>query len=243
MSGGLDIAGRVALITGASRGIGRACAEALASAGCRVAVVCRERLAEAQGAAGAIGAGAAAFAADVSRAEEAARVVAEVEAALGPVDILVNNAGISRPQPLEAITEADWDELLTVNLKSAFLMYQAVAPGMAARGFGRLIAIGSIASQTGGLVGPHYAAGKAGLVGLMHSYASRLFKVGVTANAVAPALVVSDMVPDTPELAARVPVGRLGRPEEVADVVLMLARNDYVTGQTISVNGGLHFTS
>ena len=177
--------------------------------------------------------------ADVSVAEEVTRMVKTVEDGLGPVAILVDNAGIARPQPLEEITERDWDELLAVNLKSVFLVTQAVVPGMRARRWGRVINLSSVAAQVGGVVGPHYAASKAGILGLTHSYAALLAKEGVTANAIAPALVETEMV--TGNLRARpdlIPVGRFGTVEEVAEVAVMLASNGYVTGQTVNVNGG-----
>ena len=119
---------------------------------------------------------------------------AAIEADLGPVDILVNNAGIVSDQPLADITEADWDEMLAVNLKSAFLVTQQVLPGMRSRGWGRIIILSSVAAQTGGITGPHYAASKAGLLGLTHSYARHLFKEGITVNAIAPALIETEMV-------------------------------------------------
>jgi 3-oxoacyl-[acyl-carrier protein] reductase len=162
---------------------------------------------------------------------------------LGSISILVNNAGISRPQSLVEIKESDWDELIRVNLKSVFLTTQAVLPGMRARRWGRLINIASTAAQTGGVIGPHYAASKAGLLGLTHSYASLLVKEGITANAIAPALIETDMLESLRAKAADlIPLGRFGRPEEVAGVVVMLARNGYITGQTINVNGGYYMS-
>ncbi len=119
---------------------------------------------------------------------------AAIESDLGPVDILVNNAGIVSDKPLADITEADWDEMLAVNLKSAFLVTQQVLPGMRSRGWGRIIMLSSVAAQTGGITGPHYAASKAGLLGLTHSYARHLFKEGITVNAISPALIETDMV-------------------------------------------------
>jgi 3-oxoacyl-[acyl-carrier protein] reductase len=166
-------------------------------------------------------------------------LVKTVEEQLGPVEILVNNSGITRPQPLNEITEQDWDELLDTNLKSMFLITQQVLPGMRARRWGRIINLSSVAAQTGGTVGPHYAASKAGALGLTHSYAALLSREGITVNAIAPALIYTDMV--AANLGARadlIPVGRFGAVEEVAEVAVMLARNGYITGQTINVNGG-----
>ena len=241
-----DISGKVALVTGASRGIGRAIAVALGEAGVDVAV---NYLAQ-EGAAEetcervrACGRRALAIRADVSQALEVARLVKTVEERLGPVEILVNNSGITRPQPLNEITEQDWDELLDTNLKSVFLVTQQVLPGMRARQWGRIINLSSVAAQTGGVVGPHYAASKAGILGLTHAYAALLSKEGITVNAIAPALIYTEMVAVNPKARADlIPVGRFGTVEEVAEVAVMLARNGYITGQTINVNGGWYMS-
>lgn len=181
--------------------------------------------------------------ADVSKRDEVARLIQTVESELGSIGILVNNAGIARPQPLEEITEQDWDELIAVNLTSCFLVTQAVLPAMRARRWGRIINLSSVAAQLGGVVGPHYAASKAGMLGLTHSYAALLAKEGITANAIAPALVETEMV--TSNLRARadlIPVGRLGNVEEIAAIAVLLAKNGYITGQTISPNGGWYMS-
>lgn len=181
--------------------------------------------------------------ADVSRSTEVTNMVKAIERDLDPVGILVNNAGIIRPQSLEEIREEDWDELIAVNLKSAFLCIQAVLKSMRTRRWGRIINIASLAAQIGGLVGPHYSASKAGLLGLSHCYATLLAKEGITVNAINPALVETDMLFNNPNVSAdMIPVGRFGTPEEIAAVVILLARNGYVTGQSISVNGGMYFT-
>ena len=160
------------------------------------------------------------------------------------MDILVNNAGITRPQPLEEITEQDWHDLIAVNLTSAFLVTQRVVPGMRTRRWGRIINLSSVAAQLGGVVGPHYAASKAGLIGLTHSYAALLAKDGITANAIAPALIGTEMVTSNPRARADlIPVGRFGTVDEVAAAAVLLATNGYITGQTISVNGGWYMTS
>ncbi len=172
-----DLTGKVALVTAASGGIGRAIAVALAEAGAAVAVNYRSREDAAQVTCEAIrryGVRALAVKADCSRAPAVAQMHAAIEADLGPVDILVNNAGIVSDTPLADLTEADWDEMLAVNLKSAFLVTQQVLAGMRSRGWGRIIMISSVAAQTGGITGPHYAASKAGLLGLTHSYARHL---------------------------------------------------------------------
>lgn len=238
--------GRIALVTGGSRGIGRAIAVAFARAGAPVALNYRERIAEAEEAAGEIlraGGQAIAVQADVSRADQVRALVDRVERELGPVAILVNNAGIARPQPPQSIAESDWDEVLAVNLKSSFLVSQAVLPGMRARRWGRLIFISSVAAQLGGIVGPHYAASKAGMLGLMRSYANLLAKEGITSNAVAPALIETEMVrANLKATPALIPVGRFGTVEETAEAAVLLAANGYITGQTINVNGGFYMS-
>ena len=234
--------GKVALVTGSSRGIGRAIALAFASAGMDVVLNFRSRAEEAaavESEVRSLNRRSVCVQADVSRSSEVQRLIRESENRLGPVDILVNNAGIARPQPYEDITESDWDDLLDTNLKSCFLATQAVLPGMALRKWGRIINVSSVAAHVGGIVGPHYAASKAGMLGLTHFYAQRMAKEGVTVNAISPALVETEMVMSN--LAAnvnRIPVGRFGAPHEVAEVAVMLAGNGYITGQTIHVNGG-----
>ena len=234
--------GKVALVTGASRGIGRAAAMALAKIGAAVAVNYKMHAQEAEEVAREIqdvSGRSLAFQADVSVAADVHRMVRQVESQLGPVAVLVNNAGITRPQPIHEITEQDWDDVLAVNLKSVFLVMQAVLPGMRAAKWGRIINLSSVAAQTGGVIGPHYAASKAGIIGLTHSYAALLAKEGITVNAIAPALIETDMIRDNPRATpALIPVGRFGTVDEVADVVVMLASNGYITGQTINVNGG-----
>ena len=241
-----DLTGKVALVTGASRGIGKAIAVALAGAGADVAVNYREREKEANETCAEIeklGRRTVGVAADVSSAAGVARLVASVESTLGAVAILVNNAGVTRPQPIDEITEQDWDEILAVNLKSMFLLSQAVLPKMRAARWGRIINLSSVAAQLGGVVGPHYAASKAGVIGLTHSYAHLLAKEGITVNAIAPALIETEMVTSNPNARPDlIPVGRFGSVEETADVAVMLARNGYVTGQTINVNGGWYMS-
>jgi 3-oxoacyl-[acyl-carrier protein] reductase len=240
----VDLHGKIALVTGASRGIGRAIAIALARCGVDVAVNYRAQKGEAQVTVREItsqGRRAMDAQADVSRSPEVAHMVANIERDLGPVDILVNNAGIALHQNIEETREADWDEVLAVNLKSVFLVTQAVLPGMRRRHWGRIINISSGAAQTGGVVGLHYTASKAGVEGLTRAYASRLVKEGITVNAVAPALIATDMTPDTESLRKRIPLGRMGQVDEVAEAVILLARNEYMTGQTIHLNGGLYF--
>jgi 3-oxoacyl-[acyl-carrier protein] reductase len=238
--------GKTALVTGSSRGIGRAVAIALAEAGSAVVVNYLRRAAEAQAVEKEIaelGRPCASVQADVSMASDVERLVRTAEERVGPIDILVNNAGIARVQPVEEITEGDWDELIAVNLKSCFLVTQAVLPGMRARRWGRIVNLSSVAAQVGGVVGPHYAASKAGMLGLTHFYAQRFAKEGITVNSIAPALVETEMV--TSNLNARperIPIGRFGAVAEVADVAVMLATIGYITGQTINVNGGWYMS-
>ena len=237
-------ASRIALVTGASRGIGKAIAIALAEAGADVAVNYRERKGEAQATVAAIaklGRRSAAFGADVSDGKAVAAMVANVEKALGPVDILVNNAAVAIRHSLEEITEADFDQTITTNLKSVFLCTQAVWKGMRSRNWGRIVNISSGAARGAGTFGVHYNASKAGLEGLTRGYAARLVKHGITVNAVAPSLIDTEMIADLRnEVVAKVPLGRLGTAEEIAAAVVMVASNPYMTGQTTHVNGG-HF--
>jgi len=244
MSTHTDLKGRVALVTGAGRGIGKAIAVALAQAGANVAVNYRAREADALAVADAVrglGRHTMAIRADVSDGGAVRYMLAAITSELGGVDVLVNNAGMAIRRELDDLTEADFDRTIAVNLKSAFLCTQAVLPHMRARRWGRIVNISSGAARGAGAVGLHYNASKAGLEGLTRGYAARLVKQGITVNAVAPSLIETDMSPGRPEVAQRIPLGRLGLPEEVAQVVLMVIGNAYMTGQTIQVNGGLHF--
>jgi 3-oxoacyl-[acyl-carrier protein] reductase len=241
-----DLTGHLALVTGGNRGIGRAIALALAGAGADVAIGYHARTAEAEEttrAIAALGRRTVAIQADVARADEVRRMIDTTRRELGDADILINNAGVIRPQPLDAITEQDWHDLIAANLTSVFLATQAVLPAMRAKGWGRIINLSSVAAQLGGVVGPHYAASKAGLHGLTHAYAALLAKEGVTVNTIAPALIKTEMVTSNPRARADLlPVGRFGEVDEVADVALMLVRNGYITGQTINVNGGWYMS-
>jgi 3-oxoacyl-[acyl-carrier protein] reductase len=238
----------VALVTGASRGIGRAIALALADDGHDVVVGYATAEAAAEEVADAVrstGRNACVAGGDLARPETAARLVAQSEAALGPVDILIANAGInSNPTGIGGVSQEQWDAIHAVNLRAPFLLAQATVPSMCERRFGRVVFISSIAAYTGGIVGPHYAASKAGLHGLAYSLAWETAPHGVTVNVVAPALVESDMIPDDQQvrdfLIGSSPVGRLGRPEEVADMVAAVVRNGYLTGKSILLDGGRH---
>lgn len=241
-----ELSNRVALVTGASRGIGRAIALALAGAGAAIAVNYRERTQEAEAVVDAIrllDRPALAVKADVSVRQQVTEMVAKAEGTLGPIDILINNAGIAIARGLDDLDEAVLDRTLAVNLKSAFLCTAAVLPGMQVRRWGRIVNISSGAARGAGVVGVHYNASKAGLEGLTRGYAARVAKDGITVNAVAPSLIATDMTGGHgTDYTARIPVGRIGTAEEVASAVLMVVTNGYMTGQTIQVNGGLHFT-
>jgi len=240
-----ELSGRVALVTGAGRGIGRAIALALAQRGADVAVnyhrnenaaleVCT-RIRD-------LGPRAVRVRTNVAKASEVAGLVETVRRTLGSITILVNNAGIALRRTSEDILEEDWDEVLAVNLKAPFLVTQAVLPDMRAARWGRIISLSSVAAQIGGAVGPHYAASKGGVIGLMHYYAAHLAGEGITANAIAPGPIDTDMLADLPQLRPDlIPVGRFGTPEEIAEVAAMLACNGYLTGQTLNVNGGRYF--
>jgi len=239
-----DLNGRIALVTGASRGIGAAIAIALAEAGAAVAVNYRERAGEADAVVAKIkdiGGRAVAIAADVSQAAAVASMVDRTASALGPIDILVNNAGMAIVRSIDDLTESDFDMTIATNLKSAFLCTQAVVPAMRAKKWGRIVNVSSGAARGAGAIGVHYNASKAGMEGLTRGYAARLVKEGITVNAVAPSLIETDMMRGRSDLARNIPLGRLGRPEEVAQAVLMVIGNDYMTGQTIILNGGMAF--
>jgi 3-oxoacyl-[acyl-carrier protein] reductase len=246
MRNACNLTGKVALITGGNRGIGRAVTLALAEAGADIALIYLSHEGEAKQVSYQVegyGRRCITVRADVSVAADVSRMVKTVQEEFGAVSILVNNAGIARPQPLEEITEEDWDKIIDVNLKSVFLVTRAVLPGMRAGRWGRIINLSSAAAQLGGIIGPHYAASKAGILGLTHSYASLLTGEGITVNAIAPALIETEMIARNPQARPeRIPVGRFGAAEEVAEVVLMLTRNGYITGQTINVNGGLYMS-
>ncbi len=241
----IDLKGRVALVTGGSRGIGAAIVRALAEAGADVVINYRERAGDAETIAAsvrAMGCRAITVAADVSEADAVAGMVAKVEAEFGPADILINNAGIALIRGIDDLTEADFDETIAVNLKSAFLCTQAVLPHMRARAWGRIVNISSGAARGAGGVGLHYNASKAGMEGLTRGYAARLVKQGITVNAVAPSLIETDMVKSgLASSPARIPLGRFGTGAEVAEVVMMLIGNAYMTGQTVALSGGVSF--
>jgi 3-oxoacyl-[acyl-carrier protein] reductase len=237
--------GRVALVTGASGGIGRAIALALSTEGASVALGYGASAEAAEELAATItsrGGRAVAVGADLGRPEGPDGLIHAVEEALGSVQILVSNAGIGRPLSLEEVSIEEFDRTLAINLRAPFLLAQRTVPGMREQSFGRVLFISSVAAFTGGIVGPHYAASKSGLHGLTHFLASRLAPAGVTVNALAPALITrTGMLSGEPEqLRERVPVRRLGHPDEVADLALAILRNAYITDQVISIDGGMY---
>jgi 3-oxoacyl-[acyl-carrier protein] reductase len=236
--------GKVALVTGGSRGIGAAIASELAQAGAAVAVNYlqhADRANELIEAMRAAGGKAIAAQCDVSQSSMVAKMVEQVKSALGPVDILINNAGIAITRGVDDLSEVDFDQTIAVNLKSVFLCTQAVLPMMRQRRWGRIVNISSGAARGAGAIGPHYNASKAGIEGLTRGYAARLVKEGITVNAVAPSLIETDMMKGQPGLAGRIPLGRLGKPEEVASAVMLLIDNPYMTGQTVAMSGGMAF--
>ena len=239
-----DLSAHVALVTGASRGIGAAIALALAEAGAAVAVNYRERGDAAEAVVAdirAVGGRAVAVAADVSQAAAVTGMIEQVAASLGPIDILVNNAGVAIVRGVDDLTESDFDRTIAVNLKSAFLCTQAVLPAMRARTWGRIVNISSGAARGAGAIGVHYNASKAGMEGLTRGYAARLVKDGITVNAVAPSLIETEMMQGRTDLARNIPLGRMGQADEVAQAVAMVLGNGYMTGQTIVLNGGMAF--
>jgi 3-oxoacyl-[acyl-carrier protein] reductase len=244
VSAGRELEGRLALVTGASGGIGAAICRELAAGGVAIAACygagagAAEQLV-AELAAG--GARAAAFGADMADAAGPDRLVDAVERELGAVDILVANHGRGRAAAYEELTAEDWDQTLAINLRAPFLLARRVLAGMRERGFGRILFTSSTAAFRGGVLAPDYAASKAGLHGLAHFLASRVAADGVTVNVIAPGYVETAMMPGDPaELAPRVPVGRVGRPQEVAELALAVMRNGYVTSQVLGIDGGMY---
>ena len=239
----LSLRGRVALITGAARGIGAATARAFADAGARVALLDRE--AEELEAV-ARETGGAAFPANVTDDAAVRRAVGDVVARWGRLDILVNNAGIVRDAALADVKDEDWAATLDVNLRGAMLCARAAVPHMKAAGFGRILSATSIVARTGNYGQTAYVASKAGIIGLTRAWARELGPKGITANAVAPGFIDTDMVKTVPakvmaDLLSRTPAGRMGRPEEVANVYLFLASElaSFVNGAVVGVDGGL----
>ena len=237
---------RIALVTGGSRGIGRAISVALADAGMAIAVNYQNRVKDAETVVQEISrhhGRAEAFRCDVSVGSLIQEMVRAVQERLGRIDVLVNNAGIAA-SPDDATSEEEFDRTLAINLKSAFLCTEAVLPGMRQRRWGRVINVSAMGARAGSR-SVAYGTAKAGLEGLTRSYALQLAKVGITVNAVAPGLIETEMTQSLIESGSvleRIPTGRAGTAQEIAQAVLSLVKNGYITGQTLSVNGGLFFS-
>lgn len=241
---------RVALVTGSSRGIGRATALALAEAGHRVVVNYRRSRDAALQVAGEVekrsAGGCLLVKADVTHEGEVAAMMDEIRGRFGRIDILVNNAGIAHPAGLLATSLADWNAMIEGNLTSAFLCCRAALPDMLGRGWGRIINISSTSGISGGTSGAHYAASKGGLIAFTRALASEFASRGITVNAIVPSKIETDMLRESlgpggeEALVRKIPVGRLGRPEEIADLAVYLAseKAGYVTGETIVASGG-----
>ncbi|MEJ2539584.1 MAG: 3-oxoacyl-[acyl-carrier-protein] reductase [Gemmatimonadota bacterium] len=241
-----ELDGRVALVSGGSRGIGLAIATELAGAGAHVAIVARDGEKAAAAAQELPGERHGGFACDVSDGDAVSETVSQVESELGPVSILINNAGITRDNILLRLKDEDWDRVLDVNLKGAFHLIRAVARGMMKRRDGVIVNVSSVVGIMGNAGQVNYAASKAGLLGLTRSVARELASRGVRCNAVAPGYIATDMTSELSEeqtgaLRSRIPLGRLGEPEDVAPLVRFLAGpgGRYITGQTIAVDGGM----
>jgi 3-oxoacyl-[acyl-carrier protein] reductase len=243
-----SLKGHVALVTGASQGIGRACALALAGAGATVALAARneEKLKQVAAEIESAGGNAVAFSLDVASEEAIKSKVKEITAQLGKIDILVNNAGITRDGLLMRMKRADWDDVLTTNLSAPFLLTQAVIGGMMKLRWGRIINITSIVGQVGGAGQANYASSKAGLIGFTLSLAREIASRNITVNAVAPGYIATAMTDALTEeqkqaITAQIPLGRQGTDADIANAVLFLASNEagYITGHVLDVNGGM----
>jgi 3-oxoacyl-[acyl-carrier protein] reductase len=245
MTATIDLGGKTAFVTGSTRGIGRAIAQALYGAGARVAVVGRE-LERARSVAAELGDRAHGVACDVAEVSQVEAALAETEKTLGPIDILVNNAGVTRDNILLRLTDDDWNTVLDANLKGSFNTIRGAIKGMMKRRSGRIINITSIVGLTGNKGQANYAASKAGLIGLTKSVAKEYASRNILANCVAPGFIETDMTHALPAearatLLEEIALGRLGRPEDVAGTVLFLASDlaGYITGQVLVVDGGM----
>jgi 3-oxoacyl-[acyl-carrier protein] reductase len=239
-----EFSSRIALVTGGSGGIGSAICRGLAARGAAVAIGYGANASAAESLAAEItseGAVARAFAADMENPAAPADLVKTVEAVFGQLDVLVANHGLGQPARYEDVDAQLFDRTLAINLRAPFLLAQAALSGMRDRRFGRILFISSAAAFKGGVLGPHYAASKAGLHGLTYFLASRAAQDGVTVNALAPGFVETPMLQgDRERLARAIPVGRVGRPEEVADLAVAVLANAYLTNHVLSIDGGMH---
>lgn len=244
----VDLSGQVAIVTGASQGIGRAIAEVLAANGAAVALVARSanKLAEVAAAIHSTGGAAEVFPCDVSNAEAISAVVDAVVEKMGRLDILVNNAGVTRDTLLPRMSDEEWDQVLTTNLRAPFLFMRAASRPMMSQRYGRIVNVASVSGLIGNPGQANYSASKAGLVGLTKTVAKELAGRKITVNAVAPGFIASDMTAAlgpalTDEVKKRVPAKRLGEAWEIADAVLFLTApsSAYITAQTVVVDGGL----
>jgi 3-oxoacyl-[acyl-carrier protein] reductase len=239
--------GRLALVTGASGGIGGAVALALARAGADLVLAYSGHRDDADAVAAAVtglGRAVTTVQADLGAAGAGRDLAERVSATAGPVDVLVANAGAGVRRPWQEVDEELWAHTFAVNVTAVWQLTRALLPGMVERGFGRILLVSSVAALNGGVVGPHYAASKAALHGLMHHLAPRVAGSGVTVNTIAPALIAGTrMLPgDDPQgnLPFPIPVGRLGQPEEIADMALAMLTNPYLTSKVITVDGGIY---
>jgi 3-oxoacyl-[acyl-carrier protein] reductase len=242
----VTLSGRIALLTGASGGIGKAIARLLADEGADLCLCYGRHADDAESVASyarQLGRRVTVVAADLSDPHAPAALVKHASNELGQVDLLIANAGTADIKGWQNIDLASWNATLAVNLTAPFLLAQQVLPGMIERKFGRILFISSVAALTGGVVGAHYAASKAGLHGLMHHLAPRVAADGVTVNSLAPALVgetnmfPADLETGTPPIP--IPVGRIGRPDEIADMAIAMLRNGYLTNKVVTVDGGI----
>jgi NAD(P)-dependent dehydrogenase (short-subunit alcohol dehydrogenase family) len=245
--------GKIALVTGGDRGIGKAIVKVFAHHGAKVAFTYCERESAARSLERQLiknGREVLSLQLDLSSRQNIQSVIAAVQEQWGDIAVLINNAALAQEKAFELITDKDWDKMLNVNLKGPFASIQEVLPFMMRNRWGRIINITSIGGQWGGFSQVHYAAAKAGLINLTRSIAKIYSKKGITCNAVAPGLVSTDMIQNEIKTEAGkkkvkdIPVGRIATPEEIASVVLFLASDaaSYITGQTINVNGGMYFT-
>lgn len=244
----LPLTGKVAIVTGGSRGIGAEIAKNLAENGAEVVInynsskdAAEQLINEIQE----FGGNGIALQADVSKHEEAQEFIEKAKSHYGKIDILVNNAGITRDRTFKKMSKEDWDQVINVNLNSVYNTTSAVIDIMNEQKYGRIINISSFIGQEGGFGQTNYSASKAGIIGFTKSLALETAKNGITVNAVCPGYIATEMVKAIPEkvlqqLLAKIPMQRLGEPAEIADAVLFLAKNDYITGQTLNINGGIY---